>query len=273
MALNLNAVIYVDTQQAHHVGAATVMLAGLKHHGINARIVNSSYPVPCDLAIFWGHHRRQIIRHQRDRGCRYLVMERAYIADRFRWISLGFDGLNGYAKFPVINDGGVRWNKHFGGLLKPWKYGGDYALLIGQVPGDAAIANVNIDEWYDQIAKGLRLQGKRVIFRPHPVAIERRMVRAPHEVEFDMGTLQESLADASMVVTYSSNAGVDAVLAGVPTVACDRGSMAWDVAAHDLSERLVRPSREAWAHAMAYKQWLPEEIANGTAWEHLKTCL
>ena len=31
-------------------------------------------------------------------------MERAYISDRFTWTSLGFDGLNGRAKFPQIND-------------------------------------------------------------------------------------------------------------------------------------------------------------------------
>jgi hypothetical protein len=88
--------------------------------------------------VFWGHRQVHIINAQKKKNRHYLVMERAYVADRFTWTSLGFDGLNGRAKFPQINDGGARWRKHFWPFLKPWKTQlSKTAVIMGQVRGDA----------------------------------------------------------------------------------------------------------------------------------------
>ena len=106
--------------------------------------------------------------------------------------------------------------------------------------------------------------GYEPVFRPHP--------RYPQQfVKFNRlnGSLSEALGLAKMVVTYNSNSGVDAVLAGVPTVTYDEGAMAWDVTSHNVGY-LVTPERNEWCYRMAYTQWSPEEISNGEAWEHLK---
>jgi hypothetical protein len=83
------------------------------------------------------------------------------------------------------------------------------------------------------------------------------------------GTLAEDLARAAVCVTWNSNAGVEAVLAGVPTVSMCKGSMAYDVTGHVIGDMLRLP-REDWAARLAWCQWLPEEIATGVPFWNFK---
>jgi hypothetical protein len=53
-------------------------------------------------------------------------------------------------------------------------------------------------------------------------------------------------------------------------IAIDRGSMAWDMARHEITLKRITPNRDQWLYDLAYKQWTLEEIAAGEAWEHLK---
>ena len=84
------------------------------------------------------------------------------------------------------------------------------------------------------------------------------------------GTMDEALARAKWVVTYNSNAGVLATLAGIPTVTCHRGAMAWEVTGHDPLVCPPQPDRTAWTNRLAWTQWTDEEIARGDAWDHLR---
>ncbi len=56
-----------------------------------------------------------------------------------------------------------------------------------------------------------------------------------------------ALAGARAVITFNSNTGVEAVLAGKPTVAIDEGSMAWPVTAHEIIDYPKEPNRLTWA--------------------------
>jgi len=69
-----------------------------------------------------------------------LVMERGYIGDRTHWTSLGWNGLNGRARVPLAPaDGGARFERNYSRLMHPYNPAGHYALIIGQVPGDASL--------------------------------------------------------------------------------------------------------------------------------------
>jgi hypothetical protein len=215
----------------------------------------------------WGHRQHTIMDMQKIRGKHYLVMERGYIGDRFQWTSLGFDGLNGRAKFPYIDDGLKRWNKHFARFLKPWKQSdGKLALIMGQVLGDASIEGVDFNKWVSDVSAKFSALRYDVHFRRHPVERSRR-VNAGAVPEMN-GVLADALAKADVVLTYNSNSGVDAVLAGTAVYAEDRGSMVYE-----LGQGLKQPDRTAWTKKMAYTQWLPEEIENGSTWEALKTVI
>jgi hypothetical protein len=197
-------------------------------------------------------------------------MERAYIGDRFTWTSLGFDGLNGRAKFPQINDGGARWRKYFAQFLKPWKKElPKLAVIMGQVRGDASLAGISIIDWIVFTSKKLAGAGYAVAWRAHP-GDRGDKIEIPGLKRID-GTLEEALEAAGLVVTFNSNSGVDAVLAGVPTYAEDPGSMVWDVSSRNFSQ--ITPDRAIWSQRMSFTQWLPEEIESGDAWEALKTVI
>lgn len=240
---------------------------GLERHGLQPEVRLPGHAAPCDLAVCWGVKRRP----EMDSGRRALILERGYLGDRLNvWTSAGYDGLNGFADFLNAGKGPERFNEHYGpDFLKPWRESpkGNLVVIMGQVRGDASLRGMNIDMWYRQVAERLQRCGHRVGFRPHPLfksAVPNAKV-IPLE-----GTLEEALARAKWVVTYNSNSGVNAVVAGVPTVTCDRGSMAWTVSGHDPAVPPPIPDRAAWAARMAWAQWKMDELESGAAWEHLR---
>ena len=252
----------------HQKESADRFMRGLTRHGLTASLKIPQEPEDCDLAVFWGHRQHGIISKQRREGKHYLVMERGYIGDRFKWTSLGFDGLNGRAKFPKIDDGMKRWNQHFAGFLKPWKENnGKTAVIMGQVRGDESLRTVDFEKWVINIADSVEEAGFSIWFRPHPGEPCYR----PKNLNVMKGALSEALDAAELVVTYNSNSGVDAVIAGVPTFAADPGSMVWNIYTHDLAP--INWNRDEWCKKMAYTQWLPEEIESGAAWEALRTVI
>ncbi|MEX2642146.1 MAG: hypothetical protein WD270_01750, partial [Acetobacterales bacterium] len=125
--------------------------AGLARHGVYVELAEIDKPVDCDLAVFWGVSIwGGIIERQRAAGRHYLVMERGYLGDRFRWTSLGLNGLNGRADFGVPRDvGSERLDRHFPGLLQPakWISPNDPVVIMGQVPGDASLKHLSWDDW------------------------------------------------------------------------------------------------------------------------------
>lgn len=250
----------------HQLRCADAVAAGIHAVGGTAR-VGSEQGCKTKHVCTWGWRNGKRLRAA---GHDVLVMERAYLGDRFAWYSLGWNGLNGRATFPEMPvDGGARFAEHFGDLMKPWRAGGDYVLLVGQVPGDMSLQGRDLTPWYDEAAmQAQNAYEAPVHFRPHPAAVKRGIVHRPRYTQPSTGSLAEALAGAVACVTFNSNTGVESVLAGVPTVAVDPGSMAWDVAAHRIGD-LARPAREAWAHRLAHRQWLLPEIAAGKPFESL----
>ncbi len=250
------------THQALH-GAA--LLEGLRRHGIDARHLSSDVrPDGLAFAACWGW---RLGKKLKARGHRVLVMERGYVGDRVAWTSLGWDGLNGRARFPRVDDGGARWRQHFAHLMRPWRGGGERIVIMGQVPGDMSIEGVDMPGWYEQAVKTCRRGSYPVCFRPHPVAAARGHREWIAGAETLTGDLAAALDRTAYVVTYNSNSAVDAIMAGVPAVACDDHSMAWEVAGHGLQSYPPAPDRTAWAHRIAWCQWSLDELRSGAAYE------
>lgn len=223
-----------------------------------------------DVLAFWSARRTNYFNIQKQRGKRALVMERAYLGDRYKWISLGYDGLNGHADFcngNVDDDRAQVWLPD----LKDWKHGGDYALVVGQVPNDMSLGGKNIDQWLNvALVEAVKKYGS-VIYRPHPLAKNRSHPTIPNGVMIDkQKDLNDTFKKAIVCITYSSNCGVNAVMQGIPVVAHTPCSMVWDIATHSIDAPLKTPCRRDWLRRMAYTQWLPHEIQNGDAWRHLK---
>lgn len=241
---------------------------GLKRHGWDVEY--SLTWRASDLYVQWGVRRRHELAAQRETGGDICIVERGYLPDRFHWCSVGFGGgLNGRAEFRGTSTDPARLHKHYPGILKPWRETDGYALIMGQVPGDMSLQPIGgrLDAWYVLAAAELRQAGWDVRYRPHPSALARGRGRGPKGITVTEGTLDEALAGAGVVVTYNSNSAVDAVLAGVPAITMDEGSMAWPVTTHDLAAVPVRPDREAWAARLAWCQWSLEEMRSGECWD------
>lgn len=248
------------------------MSAGLKRHGIDVHQYHDRPDLSADFAVVWGWRRGKMLR---DTGFErpILVLERGYLGDRWQWTSMGWDGLNGRARFNVPQDRGERFWANYGGLAREWEAFDGYWLIIGQVIGDAALSMVDFNQWVKETADDLERLGKDVRFRPHPEAINRGQALPVPNYMVVGGTLSEALSEAACVVTWNSNTGVDAVLSGVPAVAYDEGAMGWPVASHSVHEPLVMPDRADWFRDMSWRQWSMEEIQSGEAWEVVRTAM
>lgn len=249
---------------SEHVQAA---FEGFKRHGLQPRMLEVGRPEPCDLAVCWGVRKAGEIAS----GRRAMILERGYVGDRYgKWTSVGFDGLNGRADFRNAGKDSTRWDANLAEHMEAWfePGTGEYVLVMGQVPGDAALGSTNIDRWAVQIMRQLQSRRIPARFRPHPLAGSKSSALAslPHST----GDLAAALERAMWVVTFNSNSGVDAVLQGVPAVAMDPGAMAWPVTGRVPWEAPPMPDRTRWAAELAWCQWTLEEIRRGDAWDHLR---
>jgi hypothetical protein len=261
-AIHIN---HAEHQRTH----GEAIKSGLNRHDIETVYCGYDQPTDADFAVIWGWRQKQVIDYWKRKGTPILVMERAYLPDRMEWTSMGWDGLNGRARFPGCRDSGERFEKHWPGHLKPWKLDGSYALVCGQVRGDASLSGVNFDEWTEKTTGELLQLGYQVLLRPHPR--QNGGMGIPRGARGSLGaSLESDLSGASLCLTYNSNAGVEAVCAGVPTITMDEGSMAWQVTGHSIAAGKLMPDRTQWAHRLAWCQWRMDEISDGTAWEHLR---
>jgi hypothetical protein len=250
----------------HHNVQGGMFCDGLRRRGWTADV--STSPQPCDLLVLWGVKDRQHIRAQHGEGGEVCILERGYLGDRMRNTSVSFGGgLNGRGCFSTPWEPDLSRFHALGLELNPWvsrPFGP--AVIMGQVPGDQSLRNIDFEDWARRTAADLVALGYPVRFRQHPGAMSSRVaVRASYGARSIDGTLQEVLAQARLVVTWNSNSGVDAVLAGVPTVAMDAGSMVRTVAAHDIQE--TTPDRTAWAARLSWCQFTDAELSSGFAQE------
>lgn len=254
---------------------------GLNRHGIEVEIRGDAHRAPGppagDFAVCWGWRKGAQLRA---RGYDVLVVERGYIGDRREWTSLAWNGLNGRGDF-CLEDGVRRPDAARRALLKemvkPWRPAArrksDIILLMGQVPQDQSLQGKDLEPWYRDMARQARLaHGLPVLFRPHPVAVQKRRHRFNGLAESG-GTLSQDLARAWGVVTFNSNSAVDAVLAGVPAMTVDPGAMAWAVTAHEMNMLGQRPPRAAWAARVSWCQWQLGELCAGVWWDRMQAGL
>jgi hypothetical protein len=141
-------------------------------------------------------------------------------------------------------------------------------LVCGQAPLDPSHRGLSCDTWAFDTIRRLKMEGHRVIWRPHPQTVRPNVELGADEVSCGV-PIEWDLQRVGQVVTVNSNAGHDALLAGVP-VRCDRSApySALSVSRHrnghpTISERLLYFSR------VAYAQWTLAEIESGFALQYM----
>lgn len=260
-------ILYVDDRMKHHAHWIGAFAAGLRANGLPYDIGNYRSVRDCDIAVFWSHKFTDVIARQRKNDAEYICLESGFIGDRSEYASVGWNGLNGRADFKSDDSPPDRFEQ-LGVTIAPWRPDdGRYALIMGQLPGDQSHKHLNIGGWYKEVIAQLDgVTTLPLMFRPHPMD---RSPISPQGLPMVGGPLAEALREARFVVTLNSNSAVDAVLAGVPTITMDEGSMAWPVTTHEIGPDLIMPPREQWAYDLAYSQWTAAEMKNGSVWRRL----
>lgn len=260
------AIFYTNDMEGHQPTWGHAFVEGIRRHGWSADV--SNHVESCDLFVMWGARRTELMDRARRKGAEICVLERAYLPDRFQWLSVSFGGgLNGRGKFNGPFSDGSRWEKNFGHMMQPWQPKSDgYALIMEQIQTDTSVRGVDMPRFYAKAGDAFAAIGLPVKVRPHPHCTPKS---GQSVIAESYKSLADDLADARCAVTWNSNSGVDAVLAGVPTIAMDEGSMAWDVTGHELKLPPM-PDRLPWAHALAWKQWAKDELASGFCWENVR---
>ena len=165
-----------------------------------------------------------------------------------------------------------------------------HILLMLQLPGDASLRGANLYEWAGHAVDRIRAVTERpIVIRTHPahsikdsdefhyLVSSLTVLGGYPEIRFSLGkhhSFADDIKDAFCSVSYSSGSSIDSVLAGVPTVAADPANFAWDISTNYLNEienvALAEPEQvQQWLNNLSYSQWSPEEMYDGTAWQHL----
>lgn len=140
--------------------------------------------------------------------------------------------------------------------IQPWRKDGGHVLVCP--PGEVfseSIGGFKAAAWLASVQQQLaRSTDREVRIRNKPAAEAYR-------------TLQQDLQGCHALVTYMSNAAVEALLAGVP-VFCLGPSAAQSMGKTDLAQ-IESPAypddRPRWAAALAANQWTLAELAAGAA--------
>lgn len=246
----------VCTNNARQRPSAAPVAKGLARHGVRLLPDNTH---SADIRIVWGARGSQ-----RPHGGRLLVLERAYLGDRFSWMAIGWDGINGRADFCNADVPDDRWRKYWRDQVQPHDDSGEGVLIIGQVNMDASLEGADVQEWARRVVRNV---GEPWQYRPHPQALKRGQQQP---LPCDTRPLDVALRECRRVVTYSSNVGVLAAMAG-KRVTCETPmSMVRGIAGHGWQADQPLGDRHDWGRKLAYCQWTPDELVAGEFWLTLR---
>jgi len=180
------------------------------------------------------------------RGIPIIILENPvwYTGHRMDSYTWAYNGLHGLGYLPTPPD-----TPRPHPTLKPWKeWETGQITVFGQVPTDKAVRGNDMQLWRESVKAALPTS----VYREHPIMIPSKH---HHKIEpFDV-----CLDKTSLAVTYTSTCGSEAVIAGIPTIACHEGSLAYSVASHNLSDKPITPCRDEWIHGLAWRQWTIHE--------------
>jgi hypothetical protein len=145
--------------------------------------------------------------------------------------------------------------------IRPWRKDGRRVIVVAQSETYMRVVGGYVGCWWKDAIELLRRHTDREIvvrgWRANKMALAK--------------TLREDLRDCWALVTWSSAAANEAVLAGVPVFTAARCA-ASPMGLSDLrriESPAYPPGRARWAAALAGRQWALDEIRRGVAWRTL----
>ncbi len=206
------------------------------------------------------------------------------------YYAVGAGGLKGQAVYLNADSSSDRLQT-LNLTLKPYtERKRNFVLLIGQAYHGISSWDIDIRKWCkDTALKIKRHTDLPIVYRPHPKTVinerfwlqEKDFLRDNHNL-FEWSQFVK-IEDAYCVVSYSSNATVDALMLGVPVIACSQRNVVYPIVSNVVAD-LARPDGPPYPSEavlrqfmadLAYAQWTPAELRSGQVaerWQgYLKT--
>lgn len=224
---------------------------------------NLPTPLDADFLIQWGFKPTTSLLSHIDRGKPYMIVDLGYGYDRTERFSISINGFHGTAwRDPNVLDRAPR--PMYG--YSDWRSGeGSKVIICGQLPGDQSLRGQDMDAWMGRAASAASDAFKLpVVKRPHPKMLN------PWEKHL-WTPLDRELDECYAFVTWTSTAGIQSVLAGVPTIAMHPGSMVYRLSSQDMTLR-TPSGREAFVHELAYREWYWKHDDLDALGEYVKEC-
>jgi len=191
----------------------------------------------------------------------------------YRFSVNSFHPLDYFQSVPRPSD---RWNKLGIELKKPQK-NGRHVIFAGCSWKFARWHDFEITEYATRVISEIkRYTDRPIVYRPK-VSSQQPPPIPGTVYSYDERKIHEELQGAHALVTFSSNAAVDAIFAGVPAFVLGPG-IARAISNADLSkiETPYFPSekeRLQWCWDIAYCQWRLDEMRSGAVWEYVRETL
>lgn len=212
---------------------------------------NSLCPGP--MAIWGSPKRWELLQRAIRLGVEWFYMDHAYFG-RGRYFRIT---RNAYQHDGTGNASPERFAE-FNRPVQPWRTDGRHVLICPNSATYFGLFGMNVHIWVKEVCDVIGAHCRR------PVRI--RWKGDPQPIEHD-------LKDCWAVVSFSSAAALDALIAGVPVFVLAGFASAYRFGLPDLShiEQPVYPDgREQFLWNLADNQWTLDEIREGVAWEALR---
>lgn len=199
-----------------------------------------------------------------------MKMKRDRSGDSLNYYQVGYDNIKGLGKYYNENSPEDRW-KLLGLELKDWKEQEIYrrVLIYGQVRFGIGSQHVDIEKFYKHVFSYLKTANRKIFYLEHP-NVHRPFIHSKYNIHYV--NFAEKFNHIDCAVGFSTNASIESLLAGVPTIVMSQLSPAYKFCSNNI-EDLKRPKtfdRQQFFYDLAYTQWQPLEMASGSAWEFLK---
>ena len=181
---------------------------------------------------------------------------------------------------PTLN----RWeqiSKDLNLSLKPWSTNKETILICCQRDGGWSMDGQQLMPWLVKTIMEIKKHSDRkIVVRFHPGdrnSSKHKSALIRYNLQNVFVTSNESILTdfktAHVVVNYNSSPAVAAAIEGIPVFVLDlERSQAKDIANTDISkiENPVLYDRSVWIQKLAQMHWTSNELADGTAWRHLR---
>lgn len=283
----MRAYLYEGSNQGE-VQLIRAFAQGMKKYGLEGRITPKTDYNPSQLAeadlIVTGRLAASngILKDAEAQGTSYVYFDKGYTNRGwktqdanvyYRFSVNGFHPLDYFQDEPRPAD---RW-KRLKIELKPRRTGGKNIVFAGCTHKFARFNDFEPHAYAAEIVKELRRYTDRpIVYRPKPS--DHGDATIPGTTLSDVEKpIENELKNCHALVTFSSNAAMDAIVAGVPAFVLGP-SIAKPVSNSDLSQ-IESPrfptdaERLQWACDLAYCQWNFGEIQSGVVWKEIERAI